>query len=243
VKEHVDLGALEDLARKAPPLARAAPEPARTGGPSLRVGVLKDRAFSFYYPENLEALEAAGAELVSISPLSDPEPAEVAALYAGGGFPEEHAAELSANRRFREALARRIVQGLPVWAECGGLMYLARELVKEGESYPMVGALPVTVEQTPRPQGHGYVQASVDAPNPFLPQGMALRGHEFHYSRLRDDPLAEPTVLRLQRGVGVGRGRDGIRVGNIIASYMHIHALGTPEWAPGLMRAAAGSGR
>jgi cobyrinic acid a,c-diamide synthase len=242
VSEHVDLEALEGLAQQAPPLAEEPSEPARPRGPRLKVGVLKDRAFSFYYPENLEALEAAGAELVPISPLSAAELPEIAALYAGGGFPEEHAAELSANRGFREVLARRIAEGLPVWAECGGLMYLARELVREGKRYPMVGAVPVTVEQTPQPQGHGYVVASVDAANPFLPRGTRLRGHEFHYSRLQGEGVCEPTLLRLERGVGLGQGRDGIRVGNVVAMYTHLHALGTPEWASGMMHAAAGSG-
>jgi cobyrinic acid a,c-diamide synthase len=203
--------------------------------------VFRDRAFSFYYPENLEALEAAGADLVPVSPLSDSELPRLDALYAGGGFPEVYAADLSANTAFRKALARRIAEGLPVWAECGGLMYLAQSLVVDGRAWPMAGALPVAIEQTAGPQGHGYVSGRVVRRNPFLAEGTELRGHEFHYSRLSGGGAGLATALCLSRGQGMGEGRDGIAVRNVLASYTHIHALGTPEWATGLTRAARGS--
>ena len=175
------------------------------------------------------------------SPLDDDALPDVDAVYAGGGFPEVYARELSANRPFLDGLRQRIEAGMPVWAECGGLMVLARAVIEGSETYPMVGALPVVVVRTPRPQGHGYVRARIDRSNPFLPVGAELVGHEFHYSRLQDhDSALPPTVLRVERGVGVGAGRDGIQVGNVVATYTHLHALGTPEWAPGLVRAAAG---
>lgn len=241
VARHVDVDALLEVARTADNLGPAgdaeAPR-ARTFRP--RIGVLKDRAFSFYYPENFSALEDAGAVLTFISPVSDSELPAIDALYAGGGFPEEHAAALSDNVAFREALRKSIDKGLPVWAECGGLMYLAGSLKSRGQSYPMVGALPVTVEQTAKPQGHGYVQARVDGRNPFLPEQAAVRGHEFHYSRLRGDIAGLDTVLALSKGVGVGGGRDGIRSRRVLASYTHIHALGMPGWADGLVRASEG---
>jgi len=104
-----------------------------------------------------------------------------------------------------------------------------------------VGALPVTVEQTARPQGHGYVMARPDRANPVLPEGTELCGHEFHYSRLKDNGSKVPTVLELSRGTGVGHGRDGIHVGNTVATYTHLHALATPAWAGGLVGAAAGA--
>lgn len=241
VARHVDVDALLDAARMADDLGPAGD----TGVPKARkvrarVGVLKDRAFSFYYPENFSALEDAGAVLTFISPVSDSELPAIDALYAGGGFPEEHAAALSDNVAFREALRKSIDEGLPVWAECGGLMYLAGALKARGRSYPMVGALPVTVEQTARPQGHGYVQARVDGRNPFLPEQTAVRGHEFHYSRLLGDVAGLETVLALSKGVGVGGGRDGIRSRRVLASYTHLHALGMPGWADGLVRASGG---
>jgi cobyrinic acid a,c-diamide synthase len=204
----------------------------------VRIGVLKDPAFSFYYPENIEALQEAGAELTFISPMGDEKLPTIDALYAGGGFPEEYAGDISANRPFMSDLKRRIFEGLPVWAECGGLMYLSKDLKIGDKVHPMVGALPVSVEQTSKPQGHGYVEVIVKGTNPFLPEDLHFRGHEFHYSRLRDDRLKIDTVLELSRGVGVGGGRDGIRSKNVMASYTHIHALGMPEFASGLVTAA-----
>ena len=238
VTAHVDWAGLEAAAERAGPLEPAAAD--RTRPPRVRLGVLRDRAFSFYYPENLEALEAAGAELVYTSALDDEEPPEIDGLYIGGGFPEVHAEALSANRSYRETLAARIEQGLPVWAECGGLMYLARELRQGRKRHPMVGSLPVDVEQTARPQGHGYVQARVDGENPFLQAGAEICGHEFHYSRIEPEQPGLETCLELVRGVGLGAGRDGLRRGAAVATYTHIHALGEPDWAPALVRAAAG---
>ncbi|MBI4704400.1 MAG: cobyrinate a,c-diamide synthase [Deltaproteobacteria bacterium] len=237
----VDLAALMAIARCAGPLPAAVlPASAGPGAApgAVRIGVLRDRAFSFYYPENLAALEQAGAELVFLSPLADGELPPLDGLYAGGGFPEIYAAELAANRAFREALAARIAAGLPVWAECGGLAYLARSLRVGGAEHRMVGALPIVVEQTGTPQGHGYVRARVDAGNPFLPPGTELRGHEFHYSRLAEQPAGLTTALAVERGRGVGGGRDGIVVGQVLATYTHLHALGTPQWAPALVGAA-----
>jgi len=245
VADHADVPGLIELAGRAADLpvkiVPGSAPPLSDGKPTVRIGVLRDRAFSFYYPENLAALEAAGAELCEISPLADDELPAIDGLYAGGGFPEEYAAELAANRSLRQALARQIDQGLPVWAECGGLMYLSKALVKSGELHEMVGALPVVVEQTTRPQGHGYVQARTERPNPFLTQGTELCGHEFHYSCLMEDRALVPTVFSLSRGVGVGGGRDGLQVGNTVASYTHLHALATPSWAKGLLKAALGS--
>jgi cobyrinic acid a,c-diamide synthase len=235
---HVDLEAVAAIAAEVAAMPGAlVPEPPRAERPRVRIGVLRDAAFSFYYPENLEALEAAGAELVFVSPLADRELPPVDALYAGGGFPEEHAAALAANEPMRRALAAAIAAGLPTWAECGGLMYLSRALVRDGREHPMVGALPVVVEHTPRPQGHGYMAAMVDRPNPFLPVGTRLLGHEFHYSRVAGG-FGGATALAVERGAGLGRGRDGLAVGNVVATYMHLHAGGTAGWAAGLVRAA-----
>jgi cobyrinic acid a,c-diamide synthase len=212
------------------------PKPSR-GERRVRIGVLRDAAFSFYYPENLEALEAAGAELVFISPLFDRVLPSIHALYAGGGFPEEHAGALASNKPLRAALASALAEGLPAWAECGGLMYLARAMMRDGREYPMVGALPIVVEHTARPQGHGYMAATVDRANPFFPVGTRLLGHEFHHSRVIASFGAE-TALAVDRGAGLGRGRDGLVMGNVVATYMHLHALGTPGWAESLVEAA-----
>ncbi|HET8538542.1 MAG TPA: cobyrinate a,c-diamide synthase [Anaeromyxobacter sp.] len=237
IRRHVDVERIVEAAEGAPELPHGAPaEPPRAAGARVRIAVLRDAAFSFYYPENLEALEAAGAELVFVSPLADRELPPVDALYAGGGFPEEHAAALAANEPLRAALGAALARGLPAWAECGGLMYLARALVRDGREYPMVGALPIVVEHTGRPQGHGYMAATVDGWNPFFPVGTRLLGHEFHHSRVAWCAGAD-TTLAVERGTGLGGGRDGLVVGGVVATYMHLHALSTPGWAESVVRA------
>ncbi len=244
IERHVDVPALLGHAKHAASLRGSLAQDAGAGGVSrmVRVGIARDEAFSFYYPENLEALEAAGAELVPFSPLHGDEPPEMDALILGGGFPEVHAARLASNRPMRRALARRVREGLPVWAECGGLMFLARSLNVDDVAHEMVGALPVDIEQTARPQGHGYVVARVDGANAFLAEGAQIRGHEFHYSRLLQAPEGLPSVLAVERGRGIGGGRDGLRVGNVVASYTHVHAGALPAWAPALVAAALGRG-
>ncbi len=240
MEKHVDIDRLMTIAATARPLACPSPRPVSSRGlDRIRVGVLRDRAFSFYYPENLELLEEAGAELVPVSPLEAEELPEIEALYAGGGFPEVYARRLSENRSFRESLRRRAEQGLPIWAECGGLMYLARTLCWGQDSFPMVGALPIEIEQMKRPQGHGYVEGEVEAANPFLESGTRLRGHEFHYSRTSSESDLQ-TVLRLQRGTGLGAGRDGLCYRSILASYTHLHALSIDRWGEAWVRAAGG---
>jgi cobyrinic acid a,c-diamide synthase len=243
IQQNVDLSSIQRLGEGASGLTtttQAKTVATQAKNQRVRVGILKDRAFSFYYPENLACLEEAGAELWPISPIEDDSLPEIDALYAGGGFPEVYAAELSANQSLRNQLAARIDAGLPVWAECGGLMYLSRAIVADGASYPMVGSLPAVVEQTTKPQGHGYVQAQVDTRNPFLGEGTQLRGHEFHYSKLTESSDRLPTTWRLERGFGLGNGRDGIQVANVMATYTHLHALGEPAWATSLVAAGAG---
>jgi len=226
----VDLEAVLAAAGSVPEV-RFPDRPAVSAGEAVRIGVFRDEAFSFYYPENLEALEAAGAELIFASPLHDSGFPEVDALYLGGGFPEVHAGRLAGNGPMLAALRSAVDDGTPVYAECGGLMYLARELIVDGETHVMAGLLDIAVEHTSRPQGHGYVEAEIDRGNPFYDGGARLRGHEFHYSKLVKGALPHQTVLMLQRGHGLGEKRDGIVAGRIWASYMHIHALGTPAWA------------
>jgi cobyrinic acid a,c-diamide synthase len=244
--EHIDLEAFVRIARSAPPVAESVCEPAAAQNRKtplssiVRIGIMRDSAFQFYYPENIEALSAAGAETVVVSPLLDNDLADIDALYIGGGFPETHAPELSANMAFSRRLRERVEEGLPVYAECGGLMYLGEALEVEGRRYAMAGVLPVAFALFKRPQGHGYTLLSVDGENPYFPVGAEIRGHEFHYSRVvrwggRDRDL----VFRMQRGVGIHADRDGILYKNVLATYTHIHALGTPEWAAGLVRNAA----
>ena len=136
-----------------------------------RIGFIRDSAFWFYYPDNLEALERLGATLVECSALNDSKLPPVDALYIGGGFPETHAASLSANVGFRRSLHEAVEKELPVYAECGGLMYLGKELLVEEKVFPMTGVFPFRFVLDKRPHGHGYTILDVDAPNPYFPIG------------------------------------------------------------------------
>jgi cobyrinic acid a,c-diamide synthase len=239
VERHVDLDAVLTIARAAPPLpipdSQCLASKART---EATIGVIRDRAFSFYYPENLEALVDAGAELVFINALHDTRLPKLDALYVGGGFPEVFMEELSANRGLRVDIRAAAKGGLPIYAECGGLMYLSRRIVWRDRTAEMVGALPCDVEVTDRPQGHGYVIAEAVADNPFMPVGSMIRGHEFHHSRIVNWQGHLPTAYRLVRGNGLEGGRDGLVYRNVLASYTHVHAAGSLGWADGLVSRA-----
>lgn len=239
IERYLDLDLIQQIAQSAPPL----PSPDDSGGMLSRatstrpkIGVMRDHAFTFYYPENLEALEEAGAELVFVNAFSDAALPELDALYIGGGFPEIFMDELSANAGMRASVRQAVERGLPVYAECGGMMYLSRRIVWGEKSAEMVGALPCEIEMMNKPQGHGYVTAEVDAENPFFPKGTILRGHEFHNSKIVDVPLQ--TAYNLSRGNGLGGGRDGIVLHNILASYTHLHIGGYAAWAEGLVKRA-----
>ncbi len=245
VRESLDLDALWDLALGAVPFRLPAEREHGGGGahdaasPRPRIGYLLDSAFWFYYPENLSALEEAGAELVALSAVEDPGLPPLDGLYIGGGFPETQADRLAANQAFREDLRGRIEGGLPVYAECGGLMYLGEHLVVKERTYPMVGALPVDFLLERKPQGHGYTVLEVTADNPFYEPGTRLKGHEFHYSRpvFRNREALRP-VFRVERGRGLDGENDGLCRHNLLATYTHIHALGAPFWAEGMVRRA-----
>ena len=242
---HVDLDGMLAAARGARRARRARRACAqRRCRATVRVGVLRDAAFMFYYPENLEALAAAGAELVALSPAARrTAPRRSTALYIGGGFPEVHAAELSANATVPRGAGRR---ALTRAAGVGGVrrpdVPRAHAGRRTASTYPMAGSLPLAISFTAKPKGHGYVVARVDGANPFLAEGTVLRGHEFHYSQIDDGGDAMRTVLALERGTGIGGGRDGVVHGSVFAAYTHLHALGTPEWAPALIAAAQRGG-
>jgi cobyrinic acid a,c-diamide synthase len=254
--ENIDLDAVYEIIRDLPPLKLASydqPPETRRRKPAIKskiqvagtkpekpqIGIIRDSAFQFYYPENIEALKAAGAETVFISPLSNKSLPDLDALYIGGGFPETHARQLAANKSFRKEIKALAENGLPIYAECGGLMYLGEELVLEKKSYPMAGVLPVTFDFYARPQGHGYTVVTVVNENPFYEVGSEIRGHEFHYSRvLKWSGAEKDLVFHMQRGVGITRDKDGICYKNVLATYTHIHALGTAQWAPALVRNA-----
>ncbi len=239
-KKYIDLKALLDIANQ------SVPTPCRKLindkilssqlNPKPRIGIFRDAAFQFYYPENIELLELAGAEIIFISPLAGKGIPEIDALYIGGGFPETHADALAQQIEFRNELHARAEDGLPIYAECGGLMYLGKELVLDGKSYSMTGALPIVFGFSKKPQGHGYTIISVKEKNPFFQIGTRLRGHEFHYSKvLRWDGNDTELAFRMEKGTGFLNEMDGVCYKNILASYTHIHALGAPAWAEAMV--------
>jgi cobyrinic acid a,c-diamide synthase len=206
----------------------------------VKIGIIRDSAFQFYYPENLEALEKAGAQFIEFSALTDDLPSDLDALYIGGGFPETHASALAANKKLRHDIKKAAEKGLPIYAECGGLMYLGEKLIWEEKVYPMVGVFPIVVGLSKKPQGHGYSIIEVDAPNPFFRSGLILLGHEFHYSHVLEITQKEDIyfAFRMKKGQGIKNNMDGLCYKNVLVTYTHLHALGTGEWAEGIMNKA-----
>jgi cobyrinic acid a,c-diamide synthase len=220
VAAHCDLDGLVALARTAPELPGPAWSP-DGDGPPARIAIARGPAFSFHYEENLELLRGAGAELVPFDPLTDEALPDAHALVLAGGFPEVFGAELSANARLRHEIAA--FTG-PVLAECGGLLYLAREL----DGHPMCGVIDASAEMTPR-LTLGYREATALTDHPVWPAGTRVRGHEFHRSKVTPEGGAWEH----------GKGREGHVRSLVHASYLHTHWAATPEVAGRLVTAAA----
>lgn len=236
IGDNVDVPGLEDVSFNAPSLEQGETTNAQSLVPKpvaqrVRIAYFKDESFSFYYPENLEALEAVGAELIPTSPSREKLRDDCDALYIGGGFPEMNLDELALNREMLERVRLRAESGLPIYAECAGLMYLARSVEWNAKAYRMSGVLPITVRVSRKPQGHGYCEAFVEGENPFFRKGSAIKGHEFHYSSIVERDAGVNTALSLTRGVGCFDRKDGLTDKNVFASYLHLHATSCPEWA------------
>jgi cobyrinic acid a,c-diamide synthase len=231
VSQTVDIDKLIAIAQGAPALEIPKLEIKTVMSPRATIGVIRDQAFSFYYPENLESLVAAGAQLVEIDACSDIELPAIDGLYIGGGFPELFAEQLENNAGLRRDIRYAIEAGLPVYAECGGLMYLGRRIFWQGHAYNMVGALPYDVVVEKKPQGHGYTIMKITQDNPWFPTGAELKGHEFHHSRVVNVSSDLTTAMQVERGTGLGDSRDGFIYRNTFASYNHLHAATCPDWA------------
>ncbi|MEE0433818.1 MAG: cobyrinate a,c-diamide synthase [Peptococcaceae bacterium] len=242
VSDHVDLEVLLRIAEAAPALKDPLPERQQEViKDKVRIGVFRDRAFSFYYPENLEALTREGAELIDIDALQETSLPALDGLYIGGGFPEIFAQHLADNVGMRQAVKEASEAGMPIYAECGGLMYLVRELVSENNHYPMAGIFDASVTMEQRPVGLGYTVQRATTENPFFAEGMKLVGHEFHHSRVE---MAEPTSFGFatERGKGIceidGQIMDGLVSRNTLATYHHFHAASSEVWAKNFVQLA-----
>ena len=207
-RQYLDLDSILEIAQGAVPLKtghrdlrlgdskmkKTNPQPP-TPNPIVRIGIIRDSAFQFYYPENFEELEKRGAELVEISAMQERELPDIDALYIGGGFPETNAIALAKNTAFKKSLRNAVEGGLPVYAECGGLMYLGKALLLGNKTYPMSGIFPLTFCLEKKPQAHGYTILEITGENPFYTKGTVLKGHEFHYSRVIDRETKDGTAF------------------------------------------------
>ena len=231
LERHVKLDDIVRLARTAP-LPPAPVRPPAPGPVSATIGVAQDSAFHFYYPDNLEALQEQGARLVPFSPLADRAlPENLDAVYFGGGYPEEHAAELSRNAAMLDAVRRFVAAGGAVYAECGGLMYLSQGIeMRDGARHPMVGLLPFATRMGSRRKALGYVEVTLTTAAPWGRQGAALRGHEFHYSEIvgaaADDGWRTVYESRYRGEAAPAPG--GFQRGRVLAGYAHLHFASRP---------------
>lgn len=234
-EETVDLDRIEALARSCSELAAAPPPVTKKHGRGVRIGVARDLAFCFYYPDNLELLEAEGAELVEFSPMIDQALPDVDMLYLGGGYPELHGKALAGNVTMRAAIRQFAEQDGTIYAECGGMMYLTQAIHDfAGISHEMVGLFPAeaVMDKSGLTLGYRMVEISHDC---ILGASSASgRGHEFHYSTLvQKGRLNYACVLRDAQGNS--KGQDGLTVGNTMALYTHLHFASQPQIAKSLV--------
>ena len=237
VRAQVNLDRVLSIARRAKwPAANGESKSMDSPNGAVRVGVARDAAFGFYYPEDLEGLQAAGAELHFFDTMSDASlPADVDALFIGGGFPERHMDALASNAQLRQSLKSRIQSGMPVYAECGGLMYLSRSLEWKGRRAPMVGAIEADAVMHEKPRGRGYVRLRETGKSPWpLFEGNdkehIIYAHEFHYSDLENCAPEVDFAYEVVRGRGIDGRHDGIVVNNVLASFSHLRDVAAHSW-------------
>ncbi|WP_027363750.1 cobyrinate a,c-diamide synthase [Desulfotruncus alcoholivorax] len=239
IMEAIPAERILSLARRAPALNRLEKIFAVDEQAKIQLGVVRDKAFNFYYQDGLDLLEQMGAEIYTCSALNDSKlPEGLDGLYIGGGFPEMFIEQLADNHTFIEDLGRRAAVGMPVYAECGGLMYLCRSITDfSGREYQGAGIIPASCKMGHKRAALGYVSATAISSNILVDQGAKLRGHEFHYSKINDDELNGAYMLQ-KPGDGSCH-RDGHAESNILATYLHIHFAGSTAAARGFLRSCA----
>lgn len=232
VENHIDLDRLIDLAGDKPG-AEVHPAVGRASGfNGLKIGIARDRAFGFYYPGDLETFTTSGAELIPINTIEDHSLPELDGLFIGGGFPERHAEALSANSELRQAIKTAIDQGLPTYAECGGLMYLSKSIGWQGQQHEMVGVIPASTTLHDRPCGRGYVQLEESTEQSLWPDANyeCIAAHEFHYSSLDGLDNNQRYAFQVKRGKGIKHLHDGLIINNLMATYAHQRHTGDNPW-------------
>ena len=232
VERYCDMAALLALFHEASPM-----EVHRQGSSGkhvaarAKIGVFMDAAFCFYYPENLEALRKSGAEICFINTFQESSLPDVDALYLGGGFPESFFEVLSSNKGLLDDVREKIEGDMPVYAECGGLIYLCRNATYKGKSYQLAGVFPFEINFGQIPAGHGYVDLKSREDSPWFRKGECVKAHEFHYSRVLLPTVDHSFQFDVIRGYGITGKSDGALYRNVFASFAHLHALANPLWA------------
>ncbi len=235
IEENLDIGRLMEIANSAPELDIVVPD-ARPAQTKARIGVARDEAFNFYYEDNFQYLRDAGAELVFFSPLRGEVP-DVDGLYFGGGYPEMFAEQLDSNESVRAKVKQLSDEGMPIYAECGGLMYMCAGLTTlEGARYDMTGVFDAEVRMTEKLQALGYVEAKVIRDNVLAKVGDATRGHVFHYSKVFGHDIGA-FAYDLNKEEGIEASMDGFVKNRTLASYTHLHFGSSPEWAQNFVTA------
>lgn len=233
IADQVDLDKLLEIARQAPSLAYK-PVPDRVEiKPDIKIGIARDAAFGFYYQDDLDALQQSGAELVFFDTMKDKSLPNVDGLFIGGGFPESFLSQLHANQTMRQSIYQAIENGLPAYAECGGLMYLCRNISWKDQQHDMVGIIPADVQMHVKPQGRGYIRLEEQTAHPWPSESTADReivGHEFHYSGLENLDPSIKTVYKVLRGFGIDGQKDGLIYKNLLACYAHLRDTGQNHW-------------
>jgi len=237
VKNQVDLDLLRNIANNAialPKTTTPKQQTIRITTP-LKIGIIENAAFGFYYPDDLDAIRATGAELISIDTIRDNELPEIDGLFIGGGFPETRINELEKNTTMRTHIKQALENDLPCYAECGGLMYLSRTLSWQDQRGEMVGFIPADCVMHKAPQGRGYIQLEETNEHlwiNFKPSPSAIiAGHEFHYSALENLPADVKFAYKVKRGAGINGKADGIIINNTLASYAHLRDTAANHWA------------
>jgi len=236
IEQQVDLAQVQAIATASPPLPASNYRWPKTETLSpIRIAIARDPAFGFYYPDDLLALEAAGAQLVEFSALNAATLPDCDALFIGGGFPETQMAKLEDNTTLRQQIRDAIENGLPTYAECGGLMYLSRSLTWHGATHQMVGVIPGDINMHPNPMGRGYVQLAPTEHHPWpetiTSPGETFPGHEFHYSSLDNLPQDTRFAYKVARGTGIDGKNDGYIYKNLLATYSHLRDTSYNHWA------------
>jgi cobyrinic acid a,c-diamide synthase len=241
-ENHIDLDKLIEMAKNAPLISFSVQTDNKNNkikNKDIKIGIIKDSAFQFYYPENLEALQLEGAIIKEFDSIKDNEIKDVDLLYIAGGFPEVHAEKLEKNKVFRDSIKYHAEKGMPIYGECGAVIYLGKSVIYHNKKYEMCNVFPLDFELKKKPVGHGYTDIEIDKENPYFPKESKFKGHEFHYSLATNwNGDRFETAFAVKKGFGFDGKRDGVFKKNVFATYTHLHATGEKDWAKHLIQMA-----